>query len=363
MMWWQYNMNHLMTKKRPTSIRFRSKVVLSDDGDKSGWAGLKICLFWVLLILPVGEVLAQWHSRTAALMGTQIKVELWHEDRGKAEALIDAVLAEIDRVEQAMSPYIESSEVYRINQLAASARVPVSHELSDLIDQALQYSKRSNGAFDITFASVGFLYDYRQGISPDASTLAEKLEAISYKHIVLNREKHWIRFTDDRVKIDLGGIAKGYAVDRAVELLQRASIKHALVRAGGDTRLIGDRKGRPWWLGIKNPRGEGHVSVMPLENVAVSTSGDYERFFISADGTRHHHILNPHTGRSASEVSSVTVIGNTATQTDALSTSVFVLGVEPGLSYINGIPDVSVIIIDRQGRLFYSDDLVQPAPI
>ena len=158
--------------------------------------------------------------------------------------------------------------------------------------------------------------------------------------------------------IDLGGIAKGYAVDRSIELLARAGIRNALVSAGGDTRVMGKRREWPWQVGIRDPRKDGIVSMIPLEDAAISTSGDYERFF-EQDGVRYHHILNPGTGDSAREVHSASVIGMQATDTDALSTSVFVLGVNKGLALINRIPDTEAIIIDNRGLLHYSDGLAR----
>jgi thiamine biosynthesis lipoprotein len=149
-------------------------------------------------------------------------------------------------------------------------------------------------------------------------------------------------------------------VDRSISILRRLGIEHAMVTAGGDTRLLGDRRGQPWIVGIRDPRGDGSMVMrMPLENEAISTSGDYERYF-EQDGVRYHHILVPGTGESARELRSVTIIGPDATQTDGLSTSVFVLGVERGMALVAGLPDVEAVIVDREGRIYYSDGLAQP---
>jgi len=287
-------------------------------------------------------------------MGTTIVVELWHEDSTRGHALTRTVLREMRRIDALMSSYKPESELSRINSNAAITPVPVSDELLSLILRALEYSEQTGGAFDITYASAGQHYDYREGKHPGEQQLKELLPAINYKHVRINPENSTVAFLHPGVHIDLGGIAKGYAVDRSIEILQQAGVVNALVSAGGDTRVIGKRWDRPWNVGIRDPRNEDHiVSLIPLENSAISTSGDYERFF-EEDGVRYHHILNPGTGKSASGIHSASIIGNTATNTDALSTSVFVLGVTKGLALINALQDTEAVIIDDQGRLHYS---------
>jgi thiamine biosynthesis lipoprotein len=171
-----------------------------------------------------------------------------------------------------------------------------------------------------------------------------------------------VQFLQSGVRIDLGGIAKGYAVDRGIAILQAAGIENALVSAGGDTRVIGRHWDHPWMIGIRNPRDhDGIVTRIPLENAAISTSGDYERYF-EKDGIRYHHILNPATAKSPHEVHSSSIIGNRATDTDALSTSVFVMGVDKGLALIDSLPDTEAIIIDSRGRMHYSNGLERVVP-
>ena len=169
-----------------------------------------------------------------------------------------------------------------------------------------------------------------------------------------------MRFLQDGVRINLGGIAKGYVVERGVDILRRNGIENAIVTAGGDSRWLGDRRGRPVMIGIRDPRADDEVAIqVPLEEEAVSTSGDYERFF-DEDGIRYHHIIQPSTGEPAGGVHSATVFGPDAVMTDALSTSVFVMGVDLGLRLIAGLPDYESIVIDAEGRIFYSDGLGQP---
>jgi thiamine biosynthesis lipoprotein len=258
-----------------------------------------------------------------------------------------------------MSTYKPDSELSRVNSGAATEPVMISSELFKLIEQALEYSDLTQGAFDITYASAGQYYDYRKGSKPDSKLLAEVLPAINYHHVRLDAAHRSVKFMRPGVRIDLGGIAKGYAVDRSISILQAAGIKNALVSAGGDTRVIGSHWDHPWKIGIRDPRNRnGIVSMIPLEDAAISTSGDYERYF-EKDGVRYHHILNPGTGESPHQVHSTSIIGDNATDTDALSTSVFVMGVTKGLELINTLPDTEAIIIDDRGRMHYSDGLAR----
>ena len=314
----------------------------------------------LLVLYPAHAAFAKWLHDDADIMGTRITVELFHNDPAIARQGVDSVLAEMRRIDNSMSPWIESSELARLNREAADHPVVVSEEFFNLIKTSLKFSRLTRGAFDITFASVGFLYDYRKGVHPDKPQRLKAAELINYRNLVLNETTHSIAYSKPGVSIDLGGIAKGHAVDRCIELLQSLGIRQALVTAGGDSRMIGDRWGRPWSIGVRDPRKKDKlVAVIPLEDVAVSTSGDYERYF-EEDGIRYHHIINPESGDSARELRSVTIIGPDATTTDSLSTSVFVLGLEKGLALVNRLPGIDAILVDRHGTMHYSDEL-QPA--
>jgi thiamine biosynthesis lipoprotein len=303
---------------------------------------------------------AGWFQREAAIMGTRVAVELWAENPAEGEGAIEAVLAEMRRVDALMSHYKPESQLSGVNRDAARAPVRVDPELAELIERALRLSDLTGGAFDITYASVGYLYDYRAHVRPGPRELESGLEAVNWRYVTVDAVASTVRFAREGVRIDLGGIAKGYAVDRAIGILQSRGIVHASVTAGGDSRITGDRFGRPWMIGIRHPDDAGRVIVrMPIVDEAVSTSGDYERFF-DEDGERYHHIIDPKTGRSAGEVRSVTVIGPDATTTDGLSTSVFVLGPERGLALVERIADVDAVIVRRDGKVLYSSGLAAP---
>jgi thiamine biosynthesis lipoprotein len=274
-------------------------------------------VFVMICLLAPGLAAAEWLDRVEdGIMGTRIHVELWADDPAK-----------------------------------------VSAELFDLLNTALDYSRVTDGAFDITYASVGYLYNFRKHIHPNEKEIEAALPGVNYRHVVLDPKEHTVRFTQPGVRIDLGGIGKGHSVDRGIALLQGRGIAHALVTAGGDSRIIGDRFGKPWVVGIRHPdRKDEVIARIPLEDAAISTSGDYERYF-DEGGVRYHHIIDPGTGHSASKVRSATIIGPTATRTDGLSKTAFVLGPERALEIYNRLDDIDAILVTPDGRVLYSKGL------
>ena len=311
-------------------------------------------------MLPVGAQ-AAWFKREEAIMGTAITVELWADDDLSGHAAIDAVMAEMHRIDRAMSPHKADSELSRINRDAASGPVRLSPEMFGLIEHALAFSSLSGGAFDISYASVGQLYDYRAGIAPSTAALAQARLAIGWRGLKLDRAARTLAFAHPGMRIDLGGFAKGHAVDNAVAILTQLGVAHAFVSAGGDSRVIGDRRGRPWTIGVRHPRdAKALVALLPLIDTAVSTSGDYERFF-EADGMRHHHIIDPTTGRSPMAIHSVTILAADGLTAEAMSKSLFVLGIEHGMALIESQADVDAIVVDARGQLHYSTGLQGPS--
>ena len=291
-------------------------------------------------------------------MGTLVRVELWSDDRVAGEAAITAVMGRMHEIDEAMSPFKPESELTRINRAAASAPVPISPPMYDIIARSIEFSKLSEGAFDITFASAGHLYDYRLRIHPAEDDLARAREAIGYRNLILDPQARTIRFARPGVQIDLGGFAKGLAVDDGAAILRSRGIRHAIVTAGGDSHILGDRRGRPWTIGIRDPRKAGEmVAVLPLEDVALSTSGDYERYF-EQDGVRYHHLIDPATGKSPAGVRSVTVIARDGLTSEALTKSVFVMGVERGLRLVESLDGVDAVVVDAAGLLHYSSGLL-----
>jgi len=323
-------------------------------------------ILFCLLAFAALPAPAEWYSREEAIMGTAVRVELWHDDATAARAAMNAVMDEMNRIDRTMSPFKPDSELSRINREAAQIPVPISKEMFDLVTKSIEFSKLSGGAFDITFSSVGYMYDYREHIKPTDEQIARALPGINYRHLQLDAKAQTIHYARPGVRIDLGGIAKGYAVDNCIAILKGRGITNAIVTAGGDSRLLGDRRGRPWNVGVRDPRRRGEVvALLPLADVAISTSGDYERYF-EEDGVRHHHIINPRTGKSATGVRSVTIIGPDGITTEGLTKSVFVKGPKEGMRLIESLKGVDAIIIDDAGHMLYSPglrDAVRDEPV
>jgi thiamine biosynthesis lipoprotein len=318
------------------------------------------CLL-LLTALPL-PAHAEWRERTDAIMGTRIYVEVWDADAAHGEAAIDAVMAEMRRIDNLMSHYKPESQLSRINAHAVQEPVQVDKELFDLIKLSTHYSQITEGAFDITYASVGYLYNYPNHVRPTEAQIKAALPAVSWRNIKFDEAHHTVRFEHPGMRIDLGGIGKGYAVDRGIDILKTRGIQHAVVTAGGDTRILGDHMGRPWLVAIRHPDDEQKVVTrIPLSDAAMSTSGDYERFF-DENGVRYHHIIDPRTGHSASKVRSATIIAPTATQTDGMSKTAFVLGPEKALEIINRMPEYDAVFVAPDGRVLYSNGLRPPEP-
>lgn len=315
----------------------------------------------LLPLLQTGAARAEWMERVEdGIMGTRIVVELWATDRAQGSAAIEAVLAEMRRVDQAMSTYKPTSELSIVNARAAQEPIKISQELFDLLSTSLEYSRITDGAFDVTYASVGYMYDFRKHVRPDEKQIAAALPGINYRHVELDRKNRTVHFARPGVRVDLGGIGKGHAVDRGVAVLQARGIDHALVTAGGDSRIIGDRFGKPWVVGIRHPdRKDEVIARIPLEDAALSTSGDYERYF-DENGVRYHHIIDPKTGHSASKVRSATIIGPTATRTDGLSKTAFVLGPEQAIEIYNRLEDIDAVLVTPEGKVLYTKGLAPP---
>lgn len=325
--------------------------------------GLRTYLRWLFMLaaFSISTAHAEWLKRVDdGIMGTRIVVELWADDPQVGNRAIEAVLDDMRRIDAAMSTYQSTSEVSKVNAEAAQHPVHISDELFDLLTTALEFSRITEGAFDITYASVGFMYDFRKHVKPTEEEIKHALPAVNYHHVLLDPKTHTVKFSQPGVRIDLGGIGKGHAVDSGIAILQKFGIQHALVTAGGDSRIIGDRFGKPWIVGIRHPDDKNKViAKIPLVDTAISTSGDYERYF-DEGGTRYHHIIDPRTGHSASKVRSATILANTATRTDGLSKTAFVLGAEKALEIYNRLEDVDAVLVTPEGKVLYSKGLEPP---
>jgi thiamine biosynthesis lipoprotein len=274
----------------------------------------------------------------------------------------DTATAEIVRIEKLMTTWDPASEVSRINAAAGKEAVHVGDETFDVIKEALHASEISDGCFDITFETLHGLWKFDQDLDPHppaATDVRARLKDVGYKHVKLDPAAHTVMIDDPRTHIGLGGIAKGYAVDKAAKVLVDAGLTSFFVQAGGDLLTHGEKPdGKPWQAGIRDPRGpEGdYFALMQVTDHAFSTAGDYERSYI-VDGKRYHHIIDPHTGYPATASRSVTIWAPTALQADEIDDAVFILGPEKGLALVESIDDVGAVIVDAHNKVWVSKRL------
>jgi len=284
------------------------------------------------------------------LMGTVVEIVL-PEPPADGDALVAAAFTEMRRIEALMSPHLEQSDLWRLNH-SAEPQV-VSPETAAVLALGQRIALVSDGAFDMTLGGVKELWDIEGDHPrvPGDAELASALEGIGPRAIVLDDTR--VTKAVPRLQIDLGGIAKGYAIDRAIAVLRNGGARRASVNAGGDIRLLGDRGGRPWRIGIQHPRQSGELlATLELAETAVVTSGDYERYF-EQDGLRYHHLFDPATGQPARRCQSVTVVAADAASADALATAAFVLGPERGLELLQR-QGAAGVVVDAGGKVHVS---------
>ncbi len=292
-------------------------------------------------------------------MGTQVAISVYTEDDEGATRAITNALDELVRLEAMMTTWRDDSEVSRLNAAAGKQPVQVSPETFDVLRMAHQASVWSDGLFDVSFYAMHGLWKFDEDLEkkiPDLAELKKRLPLISWRHIKLDEKKRTAFLEKPGMAINLGGIAKGYAVDRMADILRRAGFQNALVQAGGDLLCAGTKGNRPWSAGIRDPRGapKDVFAVMRLEDHAFSTAGDYERFFF-LDGKRYHHILDPRTGMPAAASRSVTVYAKTALLADALDDAIFIMGWKRGFAMLEKIPDVGAVAVDAEGVVHVSE--------
>jgi len=282
-------------------------------------------------------------------MGTVARIMVVAENQQQAHRAINAAFDEIFHTEELMSDYDPNSQLSKVNRLAFEQPVLVDAELFEVLTAAMLYSSLSDGAFDITIGPVVQLWRKAKedNAAPAADALQKAKERVGYKKLILNAENTTVRFAKEGMLLDLGGIAKGYAIDKAIEILQDAGVKGAMVDVGGDLRCFGTpANGKKHWLiGLQDPAEDGNILLtLNMDDRAVATSGDYRRFVI-IDEQKHSHIVNPTTADSPDDLSSVTLIAPTATAADALATAVTVLGNEKGIDLINKTKTAEAILI------------------
>ncbi len=312
-------------------------------------------LFGLMLAAP-----PPMHEHVAEIMTTKLvlRIVLKHEDdRPKAEAAAKAVEAELRRIEALLSEWKPGSPFAKINE-APTRWHTLPEEAQAILQRALQWSERTEGAFDPTFASLWGLWRFHEDEAskiPTPAQAQDRAKLIDYRKVVLDGAT--VRMRAPGMKLGLGGIAKGYAVDRGVRLLRKRGFANFFIKLGGELYLAGRRPDRPWVTGVQDPRdARRHFAMVALENSAFTTSGDYQRY-IMVDGVRYHHIIDPQTGYPARKCRSVTIVAKQAEDADALSTAVFVLGATRGLKLVHSLPGIEAIIVDAEGEVHISKGL------
>jgi thiamine biosynthesis lipoprotein len=308
------------------------------------------CLLFTVSCSPNKERI---FKKDKILMDTLVTITVVSDSKDTAEKAIDTAFSEIEYLEKLSNQYSPDSEITHINRNAGISEVKVSHDILKLLEKALYVSENTEGAFDVTIGPVIALYDFHKKIRPDNDMIKKNLSLVNYRDIIINTDKSTIFLKKKGMLIDLGGIAKGYAADKAAETLKKQGVRAGLVAVAGDIKAFGLKPdGKPWKIGIRNPEARDKendiMATIELEDMAISTSGDYERFFLSS-GKRYHHLLNPKTGLSAQECRSVSIITKEGAFTDAFATGIFILGPKHGLKVLEKL-GFEGMIIDNQGK-------------
>lgn len=315
---------------------------------------------FILSFAGLSAVAQQSYSRGVQLMGSAFEITVVGDDANQANKHIDAAVAEIKRIENLISSWDKGSETSAINRNAGLKAIRVKKELFQLIERAKGISKLTDGAFDISYAAVDRIWKFDGSMKqmPSAKEIKSSVAKVGAKHIELDAKNSAVFLKKKGMKIGFGAIGKGYAADKAKALLQEQGVTAGIINASGDMSAWGSQpNGEPWRVAISNPMNKNKVfALMPLQNRAVVTSGDYEKY-VRFNGVRYAHIIDPRTGYPATGLISVTVFAPKAELADALATAVFVMGKEAGIDRINQLPDVDCILIDANGKISTSKNI------
>lgn len=298
-------------------------------------------------------------TKTSYKMGTVVKVKVYSS---KAESIVKTALGLLDKLEEKLSAHIKSSEISKINEMAGKRAVKVSNDTYNVVSKAVEYAELSQGRFDPTIGPVVDLWGIgtKEQNIPNGKELGKKKKLVNYKQVRLYPEAKKVKLMKEGMKLDVGGIAKGYAADKVIDLFKEKGVPKAFISLGGNVSVLGTKAdGSAWKVGIQDPK-EGRGKVMAsveLKNKTVVTSGNYERYFMK-NGVRYHHILNPNTGRPARNgVISSTIVADSSFDADALSTVVYIMGVKEGLKLINDLADVQALIVTENNKVYATSEI------
>lgn len=312
-----------------------------------------------LTVTEVAEPLAK-AERTLSVMGTELSITAFHADASTASKAIDAAIREMQRVEDLATDW-RASPLMTLNRASGDGPHPVPSELAELIDRSLLCSQLTQGAFDCTFRAVGELWDFKASPPriPSQAQVQAVLPQVGHDKVQVNLAAATVT-RPEGLWIGLGGIAKGYGVDRAMAVLMEHGIENAIVNAGGDLKALGKNGDELWSIAIRHPRDQARmIAVLPVANTCVVTSGDYERFF-EHDGKRYHHILDPRTGFPSTGAISATVVAPDAAVADALATALCVLPPEQGIALVEQLPRVEALVVGMDGEILATIGLQNP---
>jgi thiamine biosynthesis lipoprotein len=316
--------------------------------------------FWLSVLLLFSCVAAHaqvLRKRTTMLMGGRFDITIVAADSAEAETNIDLVIAEITRIENLISDWKPETQVSQVNANAGIRPVKVDREVFELTERALELSRLTRGAFDISFAAMDRIWKFDGTMTrmPSATAIRKSVEKVGYRHIVLDRENMTIFLKKEGMKIGFGALGEGYATDRCRDMMLKKGIKAGIVNGSGDMSAWGKQPdGSDWVIGINDPKQSGELfAIVPLRQGAVVTSGSYEKFVVF-NGKRYAHIINPATGYPATGLTSVTVFGPSAEKANGFSTSLMVMGKQAGLRLINQFPEFSCLMIADDGQVYTS---------
>ncbi len=315
----------------------------------------------ILLVFLTGFSLAsQPYKRTLKLMGSRFEITVVANSETEANHFMDVAIEEITRIEKLISSWDPNSETSAVNAAAGKNPVKVSPELFKLIQRAISISKLTDGAFDITYASMDRIWKFDGSMKemPSEEMIKASVEKVGYQNIVLDEANSTVFLKKEGMKIGFGAIGKGYAADKAKELLISKGVVAGIINASGDMNTWGKQpNGKDWMVAITNPMDKNKAfALLPIEHGAVVTSGDYEKY-VNFNGKRYAHIIDPRTGYPATGIISATVFAPKAELADALATSVFVMGIDAGIDRINQLPHIECIIVDDQGKIHQSENI------
>lgn len=300
-------------------------------------------------------------KKSCKLMGNHFELTVVAEDEKWAHEKIDAGVSEIQRIERLLTTFSDDSETNQVNQNAGISPVRVSTETFNLIERSLRISQITQGAFDITYGSIDkrlWNFDQHMTSLPDRETAKNMVRLINYRNVILDSGKSTVFLKEKGMRIGFGGIGKGYAAERAKQVMKQQGVHSGVVNASGDLTAWGlQPNGKPWTVGIANPDAKHEVfSYLSVTDMAVATSGNYEKF-VMIDGKKYSHTINPRTGLPVTGIKSVTIITTNAEIADAMATPVMIMGIRTGLDMIDQIKDIEAVIIDDNDRMYTSKNI------